>query len=112
MITMSDSTYTSGWLVDKEKEEGARATLRKVLSEANFEYYCANYAIATALPELEECPFCKNKLVYVREDYGDAYVHCPKCNARGPGIYLFRNELGYLKALEKAVNGWNRRAEA
>ena len=112
MITMSDSANTSEWLVNKDKEEAARKKLRKVLSEANFEYYCANYAIATAQPELEQCPFCKNKLVYLREDYGDAYVHCPECNAKGPGIYLIGNELGYIKALEKAVNGWNRRTEA
>ena len=71
------------------------------------------------MAELKPCPFCggeasiKEQTVYV---YNAIFAHCKNCKARvmeyfadAPNIHGVT--LGREKAIEKAIEAWNRRAE-
>ena len=67
---------------------------------------------------IKDCPFCGGKAKLIKGSHHKithAYVQCIKCAASGPIIRKLTipapaSERDYTEVVNKAVEGWNRRA--
>ena len=100
----------SDWLREKEQHDKLKIELRKRICESFQDYAHFNFVIASAKHELRPCPFCGNKLVFLRDSYADIWVECPNCGCRGGQRDSRR--MGFTGSVESAADAWNERADA
>ena len=65
-----------------------------------------------ATEKLKPCPFCGDTKVKLRKFKTDKYrILCPNCGATGPSFTQHSWESSSIQARNRAITGWNSRAD-